>query len=433
MDSILRLTALASIISAILSCYLLRHRNTLAKLFLLYFTICFTFILIKWNLLNELGTYDAKLYQLLGATISSQLHRDFIGNLPEIFHGYSAYTVPLGFLYFILGPSELVGQLFSTVIGLGVLYNVHRLTLACFNRQAAALAALMLTLYPYGWVLASTLNRDMPIAFFIALLFRTLAEAQNDSRHNSRKGRYAIVLVCIACLALLRPPLLLLCGLVLGLSLLVQRRGLSASLFQPLKTILAVALIVGAIITVFRAPGRLDSFPLARQALQFVSLENLNHRLESSEDANSAYMAGLRYASARDIPFIMPLATLYFMYSPLPWQVRSPRQALGLLDSALLLFLTYFFLKGITNLYHRRKKFTLQLLIFLIVGFCTSSLLQSNVGAAMRHRTMFFILMVPVAAHGLRCAPRGRTIPRPISQTCLPVCTLKKEGAPDDE
>jgi len=415
---------------AFLFWYLMKQRNTLAKYLLLYFFICLIFILIKWRLSVELGTYDAQLYQSLATTISSQLHKDFLPNLPNIFLGYSAYTVPLGFLYFIFGNSEVVGQLFSTMFGLGVLYNLHQLALACFNRKVANLTTLCLTLYPYGWILATTLNRDIPVAFFITLLFRMLAEAQNGQRNFSRKSFYVIVLGCIAYLTLLRPPLLLLCGLTVSIYLLIQKRGLFTypNIFRPIKTLLLSLLIMALAITAFWGKDYFASFRLTGQAVQFISLDNLNRRLASSEDAGSAYMTGMRYASARDILTIMPLATAYFMYSPFPWQVQSPKQALGLLDSTLMLVLTYYFLKGIKDLYRRRRKLTMVLVTFLLVGFCTSSLLQSNIGAAMRHRTMFFLLMIPMAAHGFQRAPNRIRLVYPVSPAALPAYSLRKEG-----
>jgi membrane protein CcdC involved in cytochrome C biogenesis len=401
-DTALRLTAFASILVALLLFYLMKHRNSTAISFILFFFICFTFILTKWHLKLDLGTYDAELYQSIASNISTQLHLDFFGNLPHIFIGYSAYAVPLGFLYFVFGNSELVGQLFSTLLGLGVLYNLYHLALICFNRQVANLTALGMALYPYGWILGTTLNRDIAIAFFITWLFRVLAEAQDCHCTSSRTCRYAIGLGCILYLTLLRPPLLLLCGLTLLIYLLIQKRGfsISSNVFKSLK-ILVFSMIIAAIaISIFFAKDHLSSFRLTGQAIQLTSIDNLNHRLESSEEAGSAYMAGTRYTSTKDILSVMPLATVYFMYSPFPWQVRSPKQALGLVDSILLLIITYFFLKGVKTFYRRRRKFAVALLTFLILGFCTSSLLQSNVGAAMRHRTMFFFLMVPIAAYG---------------------------------
>jgi 4-amino-4-deoxy-L-arabinose transferase-like glycosyltransferase len=360
-----------------------------------------------------LGTYDAQLYQSLATNVSTLLRADFLGNLPHIFLGYSAYTVPLGLVYFIFGNFEPVGQLFSTVVAMGVITNLYHLAFICFNRRVAQLTAWAMTLYPYGWVLATTLNRDLPIAFCLTLFFRNLAEVQAGHRQKSRNLSYAISLGCVLYLTLLRPPLLLLCILTLSIYLLIQKRNswASADLFRPLKVLLLLVVLLAAGGGALWAKDHLAAFRLTAQAIQFTAIDNLNQRLESSEHASSAYMQGVRYDSAQDILRTMPLATLYFMYSPLPWQVETSKQALGLVDASLLLVMTYFFWKGARRLYRRHRKFALVLFTFLIVGFCTSSLLQSNVGAAMRHRTMFFFLMAPVAVHGfLRNRQRHKTV-----------------------
>jgi hypothetical protein len=97
----------------------------------------------------------------------------------------------------------------------------------------------------------------------------------------------------------------------------------------------------------------------------------------------------------------MPLATFYFMFSPLPWQVSSPKQGVGVLDSTWMMLVCWYFLKGIKPLYRSNRKLALALLTFLLVGFTTSSVLQANAGSAMRHRTMFSFLMFPIAVHGM--------------------------------
>lgn len=407
--SLIRLMVFASLILAFLLFSLMKQQNSLSKSSIFFFFICLAFILAKWLCQWSLGAYDAPLYHSIATKVSTILHANFLDNLPRLFQSYWAYTAPLGIVYFFFGASEPVGQLFSTVVALGVIHNLYNLALICSSRRVAQVTAWTLTLYPYGWVLATTLNRDLPIAFFLTLLFRHLAEIQSGGRQTSRKMSLAVILGCVVYLTLLRPPLLLLCVVTLAIHLLIQKRAAGAShdLFRPLKVLLLAGLLLAAGGGAFWAKDNLASFRLIGQALQFTSIDNLNHRLESSEDAGSTYMEGMRYGSPQDILTTMPLATLYFMYSPLPWQVRSAKQILGLVDASLLLIMTYFFWKGAGRLYRRHRKFAVILFAFLAVGFCTSGLLQSNVGAAMRHRTMFFFLMVPVAVQGF-LGPRRR-------------------------
>lgn len=410
-DAFLRLAAVASLLLAGLAALLVRRRDPVARMLLVFFSGCLAFILLNWKLGLELGQYDSRLYHTLATQISTGIHRHLVPSPSELLLPYWAYTLPLGLLYTLFGSSPLVGQLLNVLMGLGSLLNLHSLARLLFHRRVADATVIFGALYPYGWVLAGTLNRDMMIIFFLTLLFRLLAEPQlrPDLPGNRRKALLA--LVAMGYLTLLRPPLLLLCGVVGGLFLFLERRRQvpARPLSRPLKVgFLLLMFLMGGGLLYLVAPS-LTQFKVAVQAVQFADIDNLNYRLESSEEAASAYMRGVRYSSYADLVWVMPLATLYFMFSPLPWQVASAKQALGMLDSCLLMAVVWYFLRGFRDLHRSHRDFALLLAAYLVVGFCSSSLLQANVGAAMRHRTMFTFLMFPVAMQGF--LTRSRRLP----------------------
>lgn len=413
-DAFLRLAAAASLLLAGLTALLVRRRDPVARMLLVFFSGCLAFILLNWKLGLDLGQYDSRLYHNVATQISEALKRHLVPPLSDLLAPYWAYTLPLGLLYTLFGSSPLVGQLLNVVMGVGSLLNLHRLARLLFSQRVADATVIFGALYPYGWVLAGTLNRDMMILFFLILLFRLLAELQLHPDLPGNRSKALLALFAMAYLTLLRPPLLLLCGVVSGLFLFQERRRRvpPRPLSRPLKVgLLLVLFLAGGGLLYLLAPS-LTQFKLAVQAVQFADIDNLNYRLESSEEAASAYMKGVRYSSYTDLLWVMPLATFYFMFSPLPWQVASAKQALGLLDSFLLMGVAWYFLRGFKDLRRTHRDFALLLAVYLVVGFCSSSLLQANVGAAMRHRTMFYYLMFPVAMQGVLTRSRRRPVPR---------------------
>ena len=144
--------------------------------------LCLTLIFIKWYLRLDLAVYDIEKYQSASTRIATLLKADPLGNLPYILQPYAAYTIPLGLLNFIFGDSQLPGQLLNTIMGLGVILNLHRLATLWFNRRVANYTALFMALYPYGWILSTTLNRDMMISFCITRFFCSLSELQSKER-----------------------------------------------------------------------------------------------------------------------------------------------------------------------------------------------------------------------------------------------------------
>jgi hypothetical protein len=396
--------AFAAIIAALLLCRLKRRDDSLAYILLGYFCVCLVLIAVKWYLRWDLAVYDTDKYQALGAQIAALLRADFWGNLPYVLKAHAAYTLPLGLLYYIFGTSELLGQLLNTVLGLGVILNLHRLATLWFNRRLADRTALFMAFYPYGWILSSTLNRDMMIAFGITMFFRLLSELPGRKGARSSLWFRIAALGCLLYMALLRPPLLILGVLALFVYWMVNPLAASKGgrLYCTVKLSFIVFVVVlgSATFFIFGKYYTAQS-QLEREATQFADVESMNQRLRISEDAGSAYLKGVKYSSYQDVVKAMPLATFYFMFSPLPWQVTSPKQALGILDSTWLMLMGVFFLKGIRALYRHNRKLALALLTFVIVGVTTSSVLQANTGSAMRHRTMFSFVLFPLAVHGM--------------------------------
>ncbi len=404
LDPWLSCLAFAAIIIAVLARRLQQRNDTGAWILIGYFCICLTLIFIKWYLRLDLAVYDIEKYQSASTRIATLLKADFLGNLPYIIQPYSAYTIPLGVLNFIFGNSQLPGQLLNTIMGLGVILNLHRLATLWFNRKVANYTALFMALYPYGWILSTTLNRDMMISFCITRFFCSLSELQCRERSSSTLAMWASALASFMYMGLLRPPLLILCGLALFIYWITspesaRQRG---RLYRTVRTSFVIfVMLLGTVSCLLVGKYYTAQSQLEQEATQFCDVGGMNQRLQISEDARSAYMQGVNYSSYQDVIKMMPLATVYFMFSPLPWQVTSPKQALGILDSTWVVLVCWGFLRGIKPLYRSNRKVTLALLAFLFVGITTSSVLQANAGSAMRHRIMFSFMMFPIAVYGM--------------------------------
>jgi len=404
--------AFAAIVAAFLLRYLQQRDTLLAWVLLGYFGACLTFIVVRWFWLTDLAVYDVDKYQTLGAQIAALLRADFWGNLSNIWTSYAAYTLPLGLLYTVFGTSEPLGQFLNTVLGLGVILNLHRLATLWFSRRTADYTALFAALYPYGWVLGGTLNRDMMVVFCITLLFRSLTELQNQARRGSGVVLWLLALGSLFYMTMLRPPLFILGTLAMFVFWVVSpqaslKRG---SLFRTVR-LMALGLLMFLTVTMYFLVGRYYTprTDMGQEVTQFSDVDSMNERLKISENAASAYLKGVTYSSYHQVVTAMPLASCYFLFSPFPWQVSSVKQTLGILDSTWLILVAIYFLRGIRPLYRGHRKVAWALLAFLVVGITTSSVLQANVGSAMRHRTMFTFLMFPVAVYGMTVRRASRS------------------------
>ncbi len=388
--------------------YLLFRNNYLSRIIIAYSFVCLTVIHIKWFLDLDLGSYDAALYHSIASGIHKGLKKDFLGNLGGIFQAYSAYTVPLGVVYFLFGDVQLIGQIFSMVIAIGVIVNLHRLAESWFDPKVAKLTSLSVALYPFGWILAGTLNRDLPIILFLTFFCCLVTDLQNAHDDFSRLWKQTLAVACVVYLTLLRPPLVILIAFSYSVYLLVKpKTSDKPGLSKPLKflAILVVSAALGLLLFYLGTQSGAKTY-LVNKAIQFLDFGEINKRLANSSEADSAYMTGVRFSSLQDIAVALPLAVTYFLFSPFPWQIHSAKHALGLIDSLLLILLSYYFIRGFPSFCRRNRRMALFLLAFVTAGVLTSSIIQANVGGAMRHRTMFSFLMLPVAAHGILNSPK---------------------------
>ena len=405
--------ALVAIVLAWLLGRLYRCRDFLSWILLLCFALSLGFIWTKWYLSLDLAMYDASKYHYFAGQIAGLLKADFWGNLPYTVKPYWAYTMPLGILYFLFGVSEPLGQTLNAVIGLGVVLNLHRLAHLWFSPRIADRTALLLALYPYFWVLSGTLNRDQLIVFCISRFFLALTEVGLKGERQSSFKDLVWLVGSLLYMTLLRPPLIILGGLALFVFWMTHP---AATLRRHWLLRMGRAMVIFSVLGLgglsYLLCGRyyLNVSPIERDAGRISQLDEMNARLRISEKAGSAYLKGVSYSSYEDVVQIMPLATLYFLLSPLPWQVTSFKQALGLLDSFWLLWVYIHFLRGLRDLVGRQRRLGQALITFLLLGVALSGVLQANASSAMRHRPMFTLLMFPVAVYGCRALHKRQNL-----------------------
>jgi len=163
--------------------------------------------------------------------------------------------------------------------------------------------------------------------------------------------------------------------------------------------LLMVCLSVGAVIFIAMVKYEIAQDTAIASASKYGDIDFIDQRTHStSNSASSSYMGDIRLKSYGDVAAYLPKAIIYFLFSPFPWEIVSSKQALGIIDSVQLLIIYILSAIMLRCFYKENKKLASPFLIFLIVGIVSSSALQTTVGSAMRHRTMFTYLLYPFAA-----------------------------------
>lgn len=391
---------LSLIIWSFLMIYLYRYRNfistSLILLFFVYNIIIFVFDLRVYD--------DAEIYHIISSQISQDLTNDFFGTLAHTTaYRQPSYTMPLALMYTFFGISPYVGKLLSTIFSLLLLIHLHILSYRLFNKRIANLTIIIMMANPYYWYLSTSILRDIIISFFIIYFFKIIHDIYE--KRGIFSWNITQLLLNITYLTLLRPAILF----ILCISTLTFWFVPNESHQKIQKIIrysfLILLFLIGGYGFISLQQSEMSNKYLLLKGSKMSKIEIINQRTKHEKKyAKSAYLSDLTYNSYSDIIKNLPLTTAYFLFSPFPWRVKTFKQGLGMIDTFILSFIYFLSIKEILFFAkHNNSKLTYSFIIFLIIGIITSSILASNAGSAIRHRTMFTYLLFPFAvAHIVR-------------------------------
>jgi hypothetical protein len=110
----------------------------------------------------------------------------------------------------------------------------------------------------------------------------------------------------------------------------------------------------------------------------------------------------------------LPIGLVYFLGSPFPWQVLSPRQIMALPDVLVwYALLPPIFVGLMTIIRHRFREATVLLISIALIA-TLYSLVEGNVGIIFRHRAQVIVPMMIFAGTGIairRARREGRVAP----------------------
>ena len=122
----------------------------------------------------------------------------------------------------------------------------------------------------------------------------------------------------------------------------------------------------------------------------------IESRFQNKARGGSAYPGFVAQGNPYTQPWLIPMRIAYFTFSPFPWDLRSPRQVLGLLASAMYMFLAWRLYKGWHRVKHKEECIVLMFMAGALIFVFAIGV--TNYGTAIRHRTKFLAICTLLAA-----------------------------------
>lgn len=339
---------------------------------------------------------DSERFYLWGLDISNNLSL-----MNEI--SYTKYTDFLGILYWIIGDQRLFSQFINVILGMWSIFIVYKiLNLFKFEDSKKLFFLALYGFYPQNIILSSILLREALIQFFFiySVFFFSKWLMTND-----RLNMFATILFALLCSVFHSGMFITL--LIYGFMFLFVEVSTYSFTFS-FKRLTLFFLFCGLSFTIIaNDPSVLnDKFSILQASESDLSIIETYQAKSGIEEGGSNYLQNFEINSAANLLTFIPLKFIYFIFSPMPFDVRGIGDITAILiDSS---FYYYLMIKIIrsrkfieSNFFRILPKIFFILFLVVSLGFALGT---ENSGTAMRHRAKIFpsLLMVVIFIESIK-------------------------------
>ena len=361
--------------------------------FLIFIFFCLRVFLLYLDYYGKhIGTVlhsggDSERFYEWGLYISEDLSR-----MKEI--SYTKYTDFLGILYWIIGDQRFFSQFVNVILGMWSIFVFYKILDLFKLKDSKKLFFLALYgFFPQNIIFSSILLREALIQFFFvySLLFFTKWLMSNN-RINMFKTIFFVLL------SSLFHPGMIASLLVYGFMFLfldVKKYSFNYSFKRKTLLVLFCGFTFALIAYNISILNGKFSFLISDTNLSLLEKYESNSGIE---EGGATYLRNYKINSIVDFIILVPLRLIYFVFSPMPYDVRGVGDlAAIILDSSFYYFLVYMIIRSRKiikdNIFRIFPKVFFLLFLTVSIGFALGT---ENSGTAMRHRSKIFPALIIV-------------------------------------
>lgn len=312
----------------------------------------------------------------------------------------------LGILYRITDRSPLMGQSLSLFFGVGAVFLGWYLAGMLWGPRVARRAAWLMAFFPTLILYSSIIMREAYIWFFAVLGLIGVVRWVRTRRLSAM----VLALAGFSGAAAFHGGMSMGALAFLGLVWMDALRRVTSGLLRRRLAVLSLGFVFLAVVPIGLVLSGQVVLPKLG-SLADVSADVLVKQGEVTQDGGAAYPAFVIATGPAEVLVKAPLRVAYFLFSPFPWDVRSPHQLIGLLDGTLYIALAWLVWRNRKVLWtDPAAKWVLAIVVALVLTF---SFGVGNFGTALRHRGKVLIALIVLAAPRLRGLRRTRRVHTP--------------------
>ena len=329
--------------------------------------------------------------------------------------GSDFYTWTISVVYLIIPRSSMLIAAINVFLSSALVYVVYKIADHYAGHRAGMWAAFVMAVFPVTLLQTVILSREIFITFFLA------AGCLHLIKFSASSGAYRRLAYAVLCLGAASVPhtgviLSVLLALALVFTYATIRTLRNLYLVGPetsfSKRGLLTVLSVGTLSLAVTAGFQMVADPLsgAKVSALLSADDPLNPVVEVYQAGNrgrAGYPAWLSPSSLLLTVLIIPVRTLYFLFSPFVWMVSSMRHIAGLINGLLMIPLCYYSVSFFRDRINRNTSVLLFIALLLATFVLAFSVGVKNFGQAFRHRAKIIPLLVAFGTVAFEFHRRG--------------------------
>ena len=305
------------------------------------------------------------------------------------------YSWLIAIPYSLLARSEMMAQAISLFFGMGSVVLGWLIAEKIWNRNIANKVAWTISLFPSLILYSILIMREVYIVFFLLLsLYGVVLWTKSGSFKS-------LILVMMGFFATTFFHGATFIGAISFLAYVVfsNIKRIIKSLINfriNLKILLIIFLIIGSgyyIANNVYIPY-LETFDYA------TDIKVLLQKTQINTKGGASWPEWTIISSPIEIFYKLPFRSIYFIFSPFPWQISEIKHLVGLLDSFIYIYLTFLIFQNRKNIW---KEPVLRIFLIILISYIiVFGIGVGNFGTGIRHRSKFAVLFILLAAPFLK-------------------------------
>lgn len=352
----------------------------------IYILLAYTFrlVIMIYDLYNP-GTIlhsgdDTENFFKTGVEISNNLSLLF----SDIYGGM--YSKFIGIIFYLYGVDRLFIQFLNILFFVFSILLIRKIIILLSIENYKNLLVIIL-FFPHSLIFSSILHRESLISFLLIMSFYFFLKWVKQQNYI-----YASICLLIVMLAALFHSGVI--GLAVGYSvgfIIIAESENKVLLNNQKKIILFFITLITLSLIVFKE--NILDLPFLNKFQQYLETNETIYDITNVNKGNTTYLSSLEIDTPLDLIIYSPLKLIYFIISPVPWEIKSLSTMLAFsLDGLFYLIIMLYIVK-----YYKviiRNPLLLSIFIGIFTTYLIFSIGVSNAGTAIRHRFKLFNLIM---------------------------------------